>query len=212
MTWANDDDWVGDVFVWTADGRPQVVGCIITGPANNRNRLVFNEFHLLAEEPIAPVEMLGKFQWAPREGLKLRPFAAAGTPAETPALWLTQMRRLVAEFSAFMQADGVWELRLLPQPLMRYQPKSGPVVDGALFTYVWSKGTDPELVLLVECRKTKEGLEWFYAPVRFSNRELWLKLGDQEVWRGPSHQEPAGRTDLLYTTRYVETIPDLVVE
>lgn len=210
MTWANDDDWAGDVFAWTADERPQVLGCMITGPAQNGKRLVFNEFHLLAEEPIAPVEMLGKFRWAPREGLKLRQFETDAKPAEAAPLRLTQMRRLVGEFTAFMEANGVWELRLLPQPLMRYQPKSGPVVDGALFTYVWSKGTDPELVLLVECRKTAEGLAWFYSPARFSNRELWLKRHDPEVWRGPSHQEPQGETNLIYTTRYVETIDDPV--
>src|SRR5262249_52453190 len=103
---------------------------------------------------------------------------------------------------------GEWELRLLPQPLIRYQPKDGPVIDGALFTFVWTRGTDPELVLLLECRKTSAGRGWFYASVRFSNRALWLKHHDIEVWRGPVHQEPAGESGLLYTMHGLEVVDD----
>jgi hypothetical protein len=209
MTWTNDPDWSGDVFVWNRGERPEVIGCILTGPADNKSRIAFQEFHLLADYPIAATDMQGEFRWAPQDGLKIRPLEGAPEPAETPALRLAQMRRLMADFSAHMQAEGIWELRLLTQPLLRYQPKEGPVVDGALFTYVWTKGTDPELVLLLECRKAKEGQAWFYAPVRFTNREVWLKHRDTEVWRGPFHREQQGKeSTLIYTTRYLATIPD----
>jgi len=49
MRWSNDEDWSGDVFVWTADGVPAVVGCILSGPSGETNRIVFHEFHLLAD-------------------------------------------------------------------------------------------------------------------------------------------------------------------
>jgi hypothetical protein len=209
MAWTNDGDWSGDVFVWKHGERPAVIGCILTGPANDKSRIAFQEFHLLSEDPIAPADMQGEFRWAPQEGLALRPLPGAPQPAETPVLRLAQMRRLMAEFSAHMQADSTWELRLLSQPLLRYQPKEGPVVDGALFTYVWTKGTDPELILMLECRKTKEGLAWFYAPVRFTNREVWLHHRDNEVWRGAFHREQEGRESTgIYATRYLATIPD----
>gem|GEM_PF-2284645 len=29
-----------------------------------------------------------------------------------------------------------------------------------------------------------------YAPVRFTHRELWLKLDDAEVWRVTNHNTP----------------------
>jgi hypothetical protein len=206
MKWANDDDWSGDVFVWTHHDRPEVIGCILSGPSQNKMRIVFQEFHLLADEPLAPTDMAGQFRWAPKEGLKRVAIAGAPPAAETPAARLTQMRQVLRDFSAHMEADGQWELRQLPQPLMRYQPKEGPVLDGALFTFVWTKGTDPEVILLVECRKTKEGPAWFYAPVRFSNREVWLTHHDTEVWRGPVHQEPEADSPLIYTTRYRATI------
>lgn len=208
MKWTNEGDWSGDVFIWTHAERPEVIGCVLTGPGDNKQRLVFNEFHLLAEEPISAGGMEGRFRWSPREGLKLHALEGAPDPAETPALRLAQMRQNLRDFSAHMHAESDWELRLLPQPLLRYQPKEGPVVDGALFTFVWTKGTDPELVLLLECRKTADGLAWFYAPVRFSNRELWLKLHDHEVWRGPFHSEPAAESTGIYTTRYLTTISD----
>jgi len=210
MKWANDDDWSGDVFVWTRNERPEVIGCILSGPAENKMRIVFQEFHLLAPNPIAPVEMPGRFRWAPKEGLKLTALEGAPLAAETPAARLTQMRQLLRDFSAHMEANGKWELRLLPQPLMRYQTKDGPVVDGALFTFVWTKGTDPELILLLECRQTKEGLSWSYAPVRFSNREVWLTYRNAEVWRGPVHQEPEAESRSIYTTRYLATIDEPV--
>lgn len=206
MTWTNEGDWSGDVFVWSRNDRPEVIGCLLTGPAKDNRRLAYQEFHLLADEAIAPTNMLGEYRWSPREGLQLTPLPGAPEPAESAALRLAQMRRLVGEFSAHMQADSTWELRLLPQPLLRYQPKEGPVVDGALFTYVWTKGTDPELLLLVECRKTDAGLAWFYAPVRFTNREVWLKHRNQEVWRGAFHREqPGSESTLIYTTRYLAT-------
>jgi hypothetical protein len=209
MKWANDDDWSGDVFVWMRDEIPEVIGCVLTGPTEPKGRrIAFQEFHLLAEQPIAAADMAGRIRWASAEGLKRLRLAGAPEPADTPALRLTQMRQLLRDFSAHMEANGEWELRLLPQPLLRYQPKEGPIVDGALFTFVWTKGTDPELILLMECWRTKEGLAWEYAPVRFSNRELWLKHHEQEVWRGPSHREPTGESDLIYTTHYLETIDD----
>ena len=44
------------------------------------------------------------------------------------------------------------ELRLLPKPLYRYEPKAGPVIDGAVFAFVM--GTDPESLLLIEAVKS----------------------------------------------------------
>jgi hypothetical protein len=208
MKWANDNDWSGDVFVWTWDDQPEVIGCILSGPQAGNRRGVIQEFHLLATEPIAPADLQARSRWAPKDGLERRPLDDVPEPAESAVTRLAQMRQILRDFSAHMDANGEWELRLLPQPLMRYQPKSGPVVDGALFTFVWTRGTDPELVLLLEYRKTKAGKAWFYAPVRFTTRALWLKRHEVEVWRSPFHQEPAAESDLLYTTRQLETIDD----
>jgi len=204
FSWAQDDDWTGDVFVWTAKGRPHVIGCILSSPGKTE-RATTHEFHTFSPDPIAPAEMAAKYRWAPEKGIEFKKLD--GAPAAKAADRLPQMRAIARDFRAFMQADGKWELRLLPQPIHRYQPTEGPVIDWALFTWVWTKGTDPEVIVAVECHRTDKGLEWRYAPLRFSNRELWLKNGDDEVWRVPVHRE--NRDDPytgVYTTRYAGEI------
>ena len=206
MRWANDDAWSGDVFVWTHAGRPQIVGCILSGPIGN-SRLCYHEFHSLAEGPLAPVDLQTKRRWAPELGVARLPVKGAPPPAESASGRLVQMRQLCRDFTAHMEADGSWELRLLPQPLFRYGEKDAEVVDGALFAYVWTKGTDPELLLMLECRKSDDRLAWHYAPVRFSNRPLSLEHDGQEVWSVESHREPAENvTSLIYTTAYARPI------
>src|SRR4249920_3898596 len=46
MKWASDNDWSGDVFVWTWEDRPEIIGCLLSGPSDNKQRTVFQEFHL----------------------------------------------------------------------------------------------------------------------------------------------------------------------
>jgi hypothetical protein len=206
MRWSNDDDWSGDVFVWTHAGQPEVIGCILAGPNDGGRRLMFHEFHLLAPRPIATIDLQTKRRWQPAEGLIRSPVSEAPKPAETAPGRLTQMRQMARDFSALMEADGSWELRLLPQPLYRYGQPKGEVIDGALFTYVWTKGTDPEVILLLECKTGEKGPAWRYAPVRFSNRPLALLYKEKEVWSAEAHQEPSETNSLGYTTAYARTM------
>lgn len=76
---------------------------------------------------------------------------------------------------------SVNQLRLLPEPLFRYAD-STPEKDGALFAFVWDKGTDPELLLRIETNKTDKGLTWHYQSVRFTYRALELKHNGNKVW------------------------------
>src|SRR3954471_13331548 len=147
MRWSSLKDYSGDVFVWTKNGLPVVVGCMLSGPNGERARNISHEFHLLADEPIAPIDLPSHRRWQPAEGLKRVPIASAPQPAATTAGRLTQMRQLSRSFAVRMEAvNGTWELRLLPQPLFRYGDKADGVLDGALFAYVWTTGTDPEFL------------------------------------------------------------------
>jgi hypothetical protein len=212
MRWFNDNDWHGDVFLWTgpgeSTGRPAVIGCILSGPTDNSERRnVYHEFHLLAERPIAAAQLHTNRRWAPEVGLQTAAVTGGPTPAATPTSRLVQMRQIAREFTAHLEADGTWELRLLTQPLYRYGDAESEVIDGALFTYVWTRGTDPELVLLLECRRTDDGAAWHYAPVRLSNKLLWLKHHGKEVWRSEGHREPPGNaTTLPYTTAWSRSL------
>ncbi len=207
MRWTNDGDWSGDVFAWTYQGRPEVIGCILSGPAGPNHRNIFHEFHLLAEKPIAPATVQKERQWAPSEGLKIEPIADAPPPAKRASARLVQMRELARSFKAYMWADNTWELRLLTQPLMRYGDEQSSVIDGALFAYVWTKGTDPEFILVLECRRDDGEPTWCFAPARFSNRGVWLKRAEKDVWGVHGHDEPTGKlTTKTYTTAYARTI------
>jgi hypothetical protein len=202
--WTSDNDWSGDVFVWMWRGRPQVIGDFYSSPTKP-NRTERHAFHTLSGEPLGSAEMTAKYRWAPKTGIEFRKFE--GIPAATAANRLVQMRAISRELHAFMQADGKWELRLLTQPLLRYQPSKGDVIDGALFAWVWSKGTDPELMVAIECHRTRQGLEWRYAPLRFTTREVWVTHGDKEVWRVPVHREEGTEVCTgVYTTRVVGSI------
>jgi hypothetical protein len=208
MRWSSLKDYSGDVFVWTKDGRPIVIGCMLSGPSGQRMRGMSHEFHLVGDEPIAAIDIPRNRRWQLKEGLKRLPVEGAPLAAASAAGRLSQMRQLSRAFTVQMEAvNGSWELRLLPQPLFRYGNESTDVIDGALFAHVWTTGTDPEFILLLECLRTENGPAWHFAPVRFTNRALRLKHNDREVWSTSAHQEPASPTDLLYTTGFVRTFP-----
>jgi hypothetical protein len=80
-----------------------------------------------------------------------------------------------------------WELRLLPQPLYRYKSTDPDVLDGALFAFVTSAGTDPEALLVIEARKPAAGggPVWHYAAARFTDLNLWVRHKGQEVYTAP---------------------------
>ncbi len=89
------------------------------------------------------------------------------------------MRALARDFSAETQDDKEqhWELRLLPQPLYRYESTDPDVLDGAVFAFVTSAGTDPEAILVLETRKPAGGGDpvWHYAVARFTDLNLWVR-------------------------------------
>jgi hypothetical protein len=93
------------------------------------------------------------------------------------------MKGLARDFSASMvDADGEsYELRLLTQPLIRYEPKDKEVLDGAVFAF--SLGTDPEVLLLLEARAAGDAHQWQYGLARFHYVDLKVQYKDKEVWR-----------------------------
>jgi len=67
------------------------------------------------------------------------------------------MRNIAREFSGAMKDNNdVTELRLLTQPIVRYKAPERGVIDGAIFALVW-KGTDPEILLVLEDRNDNDG-------------------------------------------------------
>ena len=181
----------GDVFVWAYRGRPEVVASIFSHPHNDRQqRVLCHEFHSLSEAVLV-VDRDSPNRWEPKaSGVELKPVPDAPTPADSPAQRGVQLRAIARDFSgrSLSDANVPWELRLLPKPLYRYEGTEPEVIDGAVFALVSSAGTDPEIILLIEARRTPEGPRWTFGAARFSDMSLWLKHKDREVWsaiRGP---------------------------
>jgi hypothetical protein len=179
----------GEVFVWTDDGRPAVVaswyrwfspdwGATLEACSLNEKRVTGRVGEL-------------RFWNSEKPGLTLKPLADVEAPAKTPAARLGQMRQLSGDFVAQLadtraNAAGVKrELRLLKQPVFRYPAATEKVtyLDGALFTFV--EGTDPEVFLLLEAVKTKDGAAWHFGLARMNGDELQVNFREAKVWSVP---------------------------
>jgi hypothetical protein len=185
LKWSNPaaSDIQGNVFIWTRDGRPLIVGSFFKWfkpPAR-----MDHEFQSLAEVGVSAA-FHGKPAWKTGEtGVTFAEVPGAPAPAASDAQRLLQLKKLVKEFTAtgkYQQDMTDTELRLLPRPLYTYTaPKEG-VLAGGLFAFV--RGTDPELVLLIEARgKDAAAARWRYAAARLTNiAALRLAHGRKEVW------------------------------
>jgi hypothetical protein len=204
---------VGEVFVWTYRGRPEVVGSIFSHPTGDGQRVMCHELHSLSMAVLV-VDRSASEQWVPQAaGVELKPVDGAPVPPGNAPQRLAQMRTLAREFNGRSLSDAgqAWELRLLPQPLYRYESTDPDVLDGALFTLVSSAGTDPEIILVLEARKTSSGPQWVYGAARFSDMNLWLKHKGQEVWSSIRSEENTFNHDAKHRFRFYQdrTIPEI---
>jgi hypothetical protein len=173
----------GALYVWTYQGRPAVIGGIFSNPENNR-RVIIHEFHALSPDRLFPVFRDSKSMWLPGAGVTMSPLLDSPVVPETAPKRLLQIRSIARDFSAHSVDNEKhrWELRLLPRPLYRYDKPQGEIIDGAILAFVSDAGTDPEIVLALEARKTTEGAQWFFRTVRLSISDLHVEYKDQPVW------------------------------
>lgn len=199
--WTNivrDGGQDGEVFIWTCRGRVEALGTFFSFPQEGSRNLA-HELHSLSLAKL-DVDRPGQYDWHPQApGIEPKPIAGAPKPGRTPAQRLSQMRALTREFSAGTNDREMrhWELRLLPQPLYRYESTDPDVLDGAVFCYVTSAGTDPEVLLILEARKSPGAAEptWQYALARFTDLELTVKHKDKVLLKVPLIPPGAGDPD-----------------
>jgi hypothetical protein len=181
LHWSNQirGSLYGDVYVWTRKGRPEVVGSFLEYFPSTHTEV---ELHSLALGPLV-AERPDQLTWTSDEpGVRLKPIPDAPPPAETAAQRLRQIRELAKDFTARQTArnDVDYEMRLLLQPLYRYEGTEHDLIDGALFAFVHAG--DPEVFLLIEARKHGDTAEWHYALARFNSVFLAVKHKGREVW------------------------------
>jgi hypothetical protein len=180
----------GAVFIWTSRGRAEAIATIFSS-AGGGKRGIAHEFHSLSLSTLATTRR-GEHQhlWEPKApGIALAPIEGAPAPAATAAQRLGQMRSLAREFTASTRdaKNNRWGLRLLSQPLFRYESTDPDVPDGALFAFVTSAGTDPEAILVIEERQPRGGGTpvWHRAVARFTDMHLSVMHKGEEVFSAP---------------------------
>jgi hypothetical protein len=180
----------GAVYVWICKGRAEVLGSFFSYPANGP-RHVSHEFHSLSLSVLDVERSGGRASiWRPMgPGIEIAAITGAPGPGSSASERLSQMRSLAHDFSASTkdQEDRRWELRLLPQPLYRYESTDPDLLDGALFAFVTSAGTDPEALLVIEARKPARADTplWHYGIARFTDQQLWVRHKGKEVFSAP---------------------------
>jgi hypothetical protein len=175
LNWSNAERGaaLGAAFLWTEEGRPQLIAC-----AFGRGKLLRHEFHSLStDELVARRDGEELHRFAP--GIEWQELKDAPPPAKQRALRLTQMRRQAERFRVVMGGKEPAEMRLLTQPVFRSPAELAD--DVALFVFV--QGTDPECALLVQA--TAEG-KWQYALTRQTKWPLKVELDGSQVADYPS--------------------------
>ena len=180
-----NNEFNGSVFVWTLDGRPEVIGSIWSKSAIEipGKRTICHSFHSLALGPLT-ANRKGKTAWHPSQaGIDPKQIPAAAIPAAPAHVRLAQMRTLAREFTVSQFVDRSETkreyLRMLPQPIFRYGAESNDFTDGGIFVFL--RDWDPEILLLVESRETRLGWRWHYAPIRFCSSDALVKHKGNEV-------------------------------
>lgn len=203
----------GAVFVWLLDGRPQAIGSVFTYRLPDVIRRK-HEYHSLAAGPLTAVYR-GQRVWAPRKaGVTWQPVSDAPPVPSTPRGRLSQMKTLARSFSAVLErrTGEKDELRLLPQPLLRYQGDDKKT-DGALFSF--SIGTDPEAILLLEASLDGSSPGWRYAFARYHFLDLRASYLGRDVWHVEAMPEDVSvleigtrqYQDSVYATYHTATTP-----
>jgi hypothetical protein len=193
LRWANNargsED--GTTLLYVFRGRPLATACLY--PWDGK---LVHDFESLSRYSIVGKKD-GAVIWHPQQSsLSFAPIPEAPVPEATRAQRLRQLKSLAEQFQSVMlgwKADNTdrEQLRLLPKPLYRYEPKGGPVIDGAVFAFVM--GTDPESLLLIEAVEHGDKTAWEFAFARRTSGELEGRHRDKVVWhaaRYPAMKDP----------------------
>ena len=202
LRWSNPEVGrvYGSVFLWTAGGRPVAAGSVYRWFAPLTDRT--GELVTLTPDALS-AEKNGRKLWNPKAGLvDFKPIPGAPAPDRGTKSRLPQIRNLARDFAPELAdtrvtAEGTpKQLRLLDQPIFKYGPAAGGLLEGAVFAF--AVGTDPEALLLIEARQSDVGRQWYYVLARMNRDGMRVRHKDQEIWSVPYLQKPWADRDAPY--------------
>src|SRR5215469_2545216 len=204
LNWTIDRSWHGSYYVWTAKGRPVMVGCFLADSEKPDRRRAFIELHTMVDEPFTPLSFpVGQtYEWNPvAVSNSTIPLNDVAAPAKKEQTRRSQMREIAQQFELTMfresgASDAQEELRMLAHPLYRYPASTNGSLEGAIFAFVTARGTDPEFLLAVECDPRVKRGSWNVRPLRSCTRRLDLRRQGVTVWRCDEYSEAQQKTNL----------------
>ena len=178
----------GTTWVWCDSGRPSALVTVTKHESPGGGHHWLTELTSLVPGPIsATIEGVGV--WQPSEtGAPMRKFSKAPVPALDATNRLRQMKDLARQIKAFetnkprgQPTVDRYELRVLPQPVVRYADAKSGLIDGAMFIIAY--GRNPEIVMLVEVRR--EGSSepaWLCGFARVAEWTTHVAFDGKEIW------------------------------
>lgn len=176
----------GVLMVWLDEGMPMVLASLFT--YDWLGTKTKHEFISLASTGLE-VELGGEVAWTPsRPGVKWIPFegkggagrASVGLAGNSKGRRMTQMRSIARRFEVRLknpETNNVAPLRLMSQPVFRFESKKHNTLDGAIFSFCVA--TDPEAFLLM---RANEERKWEFAFVQSIDWEVSAWLSKKKVW------------------------------
>lgn len=174
------------LFFWMADERPVALTTVVWYSEIG----VYQEFLSLASGPVTASRGRSTI-WAPAQpGVTFQPVPDAPAPALNAAGRLSQMKTLAGRFRGEVvkgpptyPEGSIWQLRLLPRPLVRYGSPETAVRDGAVFALC--QDSDPEACLMLEVRGDSERAAWQFAMAPLTSRAVKVWCDEELVWSKP---------------------------
>lgn len=191
----------GEVFLWTHHKRPVAIASIYRWYEPYKDSTL--EVVSTSSRPVTAQEGDKALWEAKGPSIEWKTFDDAPIPAKTATGRLNQMRQLARRFSAELVdkrtgGDAVTrELRLLNQPVYRYESPETSVIDGGLFALV--ETTDPEVWVLLEAVQRGEKTLWQYALARMNADACEVRLDEKPVCAWEKIHEPWRKTRAPYT-------------
>ena len=197
LRWSNPIRNVDDaaVFVCLSKERPELVATVMSYRDGKKNLRRAYEFLSISQDRLDAVRSGARFWHPDKPGFTWRPIPDAPAPAETAAQRRRQMHDLAAKFQVAVQSDkNRYELRMLSQPLYRYQNAKANILDGALIAFV--DGTDPELILALETESEKPS--WKFACGRLTRWEIEVQYQNKVVSEFPQTTGAGDAADVYH--------------
>jgi hypothetical protein len=177
------------MWVWTDGGRPVAFEKIeamihrVTGEAQWGYC-----FTSVSEDKLAVRWSESRNYHSTQAGIRFQPLEGAPEVFEKESQRKRQARDVAKGFTARVVIDPknntTQEMRLLTTPIFEYADEKTKEYAGSVFA-LSTNGTNPDLLVLLEPRKTGGKTSWHIAPARMTSGGVTLSFRDKKVWDCP---------------------------